>query len=138
MEPVLYENDLLIIKNCKQEEIKTGDIISFRRGDSIITHRVEKITNEAGKIYYITKGDNNYALDEQKTIYRDIEGKYSFKINNIGKIVTILKNEKIIIAVIILLFIVNYINYKKNKQKIDRQQQRRNYERNKNIKNSSF
>lgn len=122
------ENDLIITKNCKQEEINEQDIIVFKRGDTVISHRVDKITSDNGKTYYITKGDNNYILDEQKVLYKDIEGKYLGRVPEIGKIMEVLKNEKIVIAVIIVFLIINYLNCKKNKEKIARQQLRRKYE----------
>lgn len=122
------ENDLIITKNCKQEEINEQDIIVFKRGDTVISHRVDKITSDNGKTYYITKGDNNYILDEQKVLYKDIEGKYLGRVPKIGKIMEVLKNEKIVIAVIIVFLIINYLNCKKNKEKIARQQLRRKYE----------
>ena len=43
MEPTININDLIITKKCKQEDIKQGDIISYKKGDTIITHRIEKI-----------------------------------------------------------------------------------------------
>lgn len=133
MKPTIEINDLIITKNCKQEDIKQGDIISYRRGDSIITHRIERIVNESGNIYYITKGDNNYIYDEYKVKYKDIEGVYIAKISNVGKIASLFKNEKVIMVIIIVLFIINYLSNKKNKEKIIRQEQRRKYELNKNF-----
>lgn len=133
MEPTIEINDLIITKNCKQEDIKQGDIISYRRGEAIITHRIEKIVNESGNIHYITKGDNNYIFDEYKVKYKDIEGVYITKIPNVGKIASFFKNEKVVIVIIIILFILNYLNYKKSKEKIIRQEQRRKYEINKNF-----
>lgn len=122
------ENDLIITKNCKEEEIHENDIIVFKRGDTIISHRIDKITSDNGKNYYITKGDNNYILDEQKVLYKDVEGKYVGKISKVGKIMTVLKNEKIVIAIIVVFLVINYLNCKRNKEKIIRQQQRRKYE----------
>lgn len=128
MEPTIMENDLIITKNCKEEEIHENDIIVFKRGDTIISHRIDKITSDNGKNYYITKGDNNYILDEQKVLYKDVEGKYVGKISKVGKIMTVLKNEKIVIAIIVVFLVINYLNCKRNKEKIIRQQQRRKYE----------
>jgi len=130
MEPNINVNDLIITKNCKESQIAVGDVVSFKRGDNVITHRIDRISNEGGKIYYLTKGDNNYMLDEEKITYNDIEGKLAFKVNKIGKVAMLLKNEKIVIAIIVILFIVNYYNCKRNKEKIRRQEQRRKFEKN--------
>lgn len=129
MEPTLKVNDLIITKNCKQEDIKKGDIITYKRGSSIITHRVDNIQNEGGNVYYLTKGDGNYIYDEYKVKYKDIEGKYVKRIPKIGKIVSFLKNRKIIIVIILIFLGLNFFSNKKNKEKIVRQEQRRMYEK---------
>lgn len=128
MEPTIKEDDLIITKNCKEDEIKEQDVIVFKRGNTIISHRVDKMTVDNGKKYYITKGDSNFILDEQKVQYKDIEGKYVKRIPKIGKIMSVLKNEKIVIAFIIVFLVINYFSCKKNKEKLIRQQQRRRYE----------
>lgn len=133
MEPTIKVNDFIITKNRKQENIKQGDIITYKKGKSIITHRVDRVVNESGNIYYLTKGDNNHILDEYKVKYKDIEGVYVARIPKIGKIASVLKNEKVVFGIIILLFIFNYYNTKKNKEKIRRQEQRRKYEQKKNF-----
>jgi hypothetical protein len=54
------------------DEINVGDIVSFRKGEQLIVHRVvEKGTDEAG-LYFITKGDNSVA-DDGKIRFNDIE-----------------------------------------------------------------
>lgn len=131
MEPTLKVNDLIITKNCKEKDINKGDIITYKRGSSIITHRVDNIQNENGTIYYLTKGDGNYIYDEYKVKYKDIEGKYVKRIPKIGKVVSVLKNRKIIIIVILIFLGLNYFSNKKNKEKIVRQEQRRMYEKKK-------
>lgn len=129
MEPIINVNDLIITKNCKQSEIKEKDIITYKRGDSVITHRVNKVVNDAGNIYYLTKGDSNYIQDDYKVKYKDIEGKYVGKFPKIGKIVAFLKNRKLVIAIILIFLGLNLYNSKKNKRKIIRHEQRRSYER---------
>lgn len=129
MEPIINVNDLIITKNCKQSEIKEKDIITYKRGDSVITHRVNKVVNDAGNIYYLTKGDSNYIQDDYKVKYKDIEGKYVGKFPKIGKIVAFLKNRKLVIVIILIFLGLNLYNSKKNKRKIIRHEQRRSYER---------
>ena len=129
MEPTIYVNDLIITKNCTQNDIKEHDIITYKRGDSVVTHRVYKIVNDAGNIYYVTKGDSNYIQDDYKVKYKDIEGKYIGKYSKIGRIVSILKNRKIVIAVILIFLGLNIYNSKKNKKKILRHEQRMSYEK---------
>ena len=58
MEPELPVGSLCFI-DCQQKEPETGDIISYKAGDSVITHRVAEVTDEG----YVTKGDANNSKD---------------------------------------------------------------------------
>ena len=61
MEPNINIGDMVITKS-KENELKVGDIISYRKGQSVITHRISQIIeNEKGERTYRTKGDNNNA-----------------------------------------------------------------------------
>lgn len=129
MEPTIRVNDLIITKNVKQDEIKEKDIITYKRGDSVITHRVFKVVNDAGNIYYLTKGDSNYIQDDYKVKYKDIEGKYVGKFPKVGKVVSVLKNRKLVFAIILIFLGLNVYNSKRSKKKIIRHEQRRTYEK---------
>jgi len=60
------------IKPESTNDIEVGDIISFRRGNLLIVHRViEKDEDEDG-IYFVTKGDNTNITDG-KIRFEDIE-----------------------------------------------------------------
>ena len=52
MEPTLQIGDLIITKEKSKKDIKVGDIISFKDGDSTITHRVIKVISQNGEILY--------------------------------------------------------------------------------------
>jgi signal peptidase len=62
MEPSIQVGDLVVIKGVKPSEVKVGDIIVFKTGlppptDRVI-HRVVEISEENGKLYFTTQGDN--------------------------------------------------------------------------------
>ena len=80
MEPTIMTGSRYIInKKVKYKDLKVGDMISFRNGKRLITHRIVEKTEEGFK----TKGDN--ALTNKKVdpwIVR--KGDY------IGKVVLIL------------------------------------------------
>ncbi len=63
MKPTLNEGDIVFVKETK--EIKENDIIAFREGNSVVTHRVFELYKEDGKEYYITKGDANNGTDTE-------------------------------------------------------------------------
>ena len=66
------EGAVIIVKMCKPEEIKTGDIITFNPstydagGTTFLTHRVIEVKNELnGKegVFFVTQGDYNNSPD---------------------------------------------------------------------------
>lgn len=60
MEPTLQTGDVVVvIKGVKPGELSVGDIVVYRRGSSLIIHRVVSV----GHSGIVTKGDNNWAPD---------------------------------------------------------------------------
>ncbi len=127
MEPYLEIGDIVIIKKCEQSEIKEGDIISFRSGESIITHRINKIVKENNNIRYETKGDNNNISDKNYVKYEDIEGKMVQKISHLGNIILLLKNKVVIIIILIIFYIMYIHNMNVEEKRLMRKEKRRIY-----------
>jgi signal peptidase len=109
MEPNLQIGDIVIVKKVAQNELKQGDIISYRQGQSVITHRIAEVIDKEGEVEYKTKGDNNNAEDSGIISYEMIEGKVVKHISQIGKIAIILQKKGTIIFIILILYI--YILY---------------------------
>ncbi|MCS7134544.1 MAG: hypothetical protein NZ889_01650 [Candidatus Pacearchaeota archaeon] len=64
MDPLLDENAKGIeIKPSAPEQIKVGDIISYKKGKEIISHRVVEVGKDEKGWFCKTKGDNNLFLD---------------------------------------------------------------------------
>ncbi|MCA9477958.1 MAG: signal peptidase I [Nanoarchaeota archaeon] len=55
------------------EDIKVGDIITYKYGDERIIHRVVYIGEDEKGIYYIVKGDNNPTSDPGKVRFDQID-----------------------------------------------------------------
>jgi len=74
MYPVLGEgvNGIRIVP-LSADEIKVGDIISFRYDEEIIVHRVVEIGNDSDGVYFIMKGDNSDKFE--KIRFEDVEYK---------------------------------------------------------------
>lgn len=109
MEPELKKDDVVVIKKAKADNLKQGDIITFKQNGETITHRIVQIDDiEDGKLY-ITKGDNNNVQDEQGLRFDQIEGKLVIKIPQLGKIVASFKNG-IIIVLVLLISAIIYLN----------------------------
>ena len=112
--------------------MQIGDIISYRKGHSVITHRISQVNNnEKGEQTYKTKGDNNNTEDSEEISNEDIEGKVVKIIPKIGKISLVLQNKMIIIIILIILYMYISRNYKKNKRLNLRHLKRVEYEKNK-------
>lgn len=108
MEPTIKVRDAIIIKRYDDQELKIGDIITYRSEDPyfygiMITHRIVDITNdESGKKVYITKGDHNATRDRLPVKSDQIYGKVIMMIPKIGYIQTFLASSYgWIIAVVI-------------------------------------
>ena len=125
MEPTFYKDDLAIVKSCNLDDLKKGDIITFKQEDRIISHRISEITNEKGERTIITKGDNNEVEDLEPVDTQNIYGKVVFIIPKIGKILNYIQTISGFMNVCILIVIIwilvsfreNVINNRKIKRK---------------------
>jgi len=84
MEPVFASGDLVLVKEISADSLKEGDIIAFREGNAVVTHRIMTITAEDGVRQYITKGDNNNVEDRIAVTDDKIEGKYLLNVDGLG------------------------------------------------------
>lgn len=73
MIPLLDENSNGIrIEPKSEKDINIGDIVTFRKNNNLIVHRViEKGSDEKG-VYFITRGDNN-SINDGKIRFEDIK-----------------------------------------------------------------
>ncbi len=80
MYPEIKSGDIIICKDISPEDVKEGDVISFfdpedKNGVAVVTHRViEIITDDDGKLYFRTKGDNNNAQDKASVPAENLVG----------------------------------------------------------------
>ena len=127
MEPNIMPNDAIFVKEVPEEDLKVGDVISFKDDGFINTHRIVEILNENGKIKYRTKGDNNKRNDRNLVSYVDIEGKYIFKIKGLGTFTEIIKNKVTLIGLLIILIVILIYQIRLNKRKLQRKEKRYKY-----------
>jgi len=71
MSPMIKAGDVILISKVKLEEIKEQDIITFRKGKTLITHRIIEIENNSFK----TKGDANEDSDIELVKAGQVVGK---------------------------------------------------------------
>lgn len=78
MEPVIYPGDMILINKVTTldeiKALKVGDIIHFKRDDMMICHRINRIIEEEGVLYFETKGDNNPSEDSTPVKVEHIKG----------------------------------------------------------------
>jgi len=77
------KGDILFIVGAKPEKLKIGDVIIFQAGQrNPIIHRIVNITQENGKFYFSTIGDNNAGQlgVEKKISQEQLIGKAGFKL----------------------------------------------------------
>lgn len=132
MQPELNIGDIVIVEEVDKEELKKEDIISFRKGQSVVTHRISEIINENENITFKTKGDNNNTEDSGTINFEMIEGKVIKIVPNIGKISLALQNKLVIILITIIGYIYLLISGTNKKKKNKRYIKRLNHENEKN------
>lgn len=80
MDPELKVGDLVLIEKCSPNDIKVQDIIEYKLDGYTVIHRVKEIYKKDGKIFFITKGDNNDSEDKIPVNENQLIGKSIFKI----------------------------------------------------------
>ena len=131
METEIDAGDVAVVRETDTASLKKGDIIAFKSGEIVITHRIYDIIQEEGETRYITKGDNNNAEDNGYVLPEQIEGVYQFKISRLGNIEMFIQTPIGMIVCLSVPFIIlvlvqivdskrnqKYIEEKGNKQKI--------------------
>lgn len=105
MEPTYKVGSILYIdKNFQAEDIKVGDVITFKTdNDTIITHRVIDINEDKT---FKTKGDNNDIEDMTPIKFEDLLGKVIFTLPLIGYIAINIKTKQGILWIVALFLIV--------------------------------
>ena len=116
MEPSYPVGSLTYYHPATFEEIKIGDAITFKAGDSLVTHRVEE-KNDLSR-NFITKGDNNETQDINPVEEVDLIGKTStIAIPYLGYIVSYGKNILVIIVMGPILLISHLLDSLDNRQR---------------------
>jgi signal peptidase len=86
MEPTVNVGDILIIR--EQPDYAVGDIVTYRSGVSLVTHR---IVAKQGDLL-ITRGDHNN-VDDAPIPPESVEGKMIFRIPMLGKLSLLLRTR---------------------------------------------
>lgn len=105
MDGVIDSGDLVIFKIAEPDSLKKGDVIAFRVGDTVVTHRINEVNkNEDNKCYFNTKGDNKKYNDSFKVNEDALEGVFVKRYSKLGRALLFF-TDPIGFVVIILLFV---------------------------------
>ena len=93
METAIYGGDLVVTKTVNPAELKVRDIISFKDGNSVVTHRIIQLTEKDGQPAFITKGDANNVEDGNPVTYEQVEGVFVFKVRGLGDLAMFMQTQ---------------------------------------------
>ena len=126
MSPEIGVGDVVFSK--KIEAVGVGDVISFRKNGSTITHRVVEIVIEDGEEKYKTKGDYNNTEDSGLVTKDEIEGTVIYRIGNLGNILMFLKTKEGMIGLALIVAIIYNQGRIADKKRKERKMKRKLYE----------
>ena len=119
--PALKSNGFLT-RDSRAKELKKGDIIAFKEGDIVITHRIDEVVIEDGNVKYITKGDNNNTQDIGYVLPEQVEGVYQFKVARLGNLAMFIQTPIGMIVClsipVIIIVLLQAANSKKEKEEL--------------------
>lgn len=122
MEPNYSVGDLIYVKEVDVTEIKVKDPITFVMNENLVvsTHRVERIEEKDGELYFYTKGDANKDPDKSPVHYKNVIGVPVFAIPYLGYVSDYIQNPPgmyvaiaLGVLLIILVFLPDFLGKKK-------------------------
>ena len=111
MTPTMPVNTVVVVKKIPISQVELGDVITFKMGDSNVTHRVVEINNSNRNTVLYTQGDAAQNQGSRETVTEDnFVGVVVFHIPYLGVLLNLIKDNIIIITVCIVLalFIITY------------------------------
>ena len=84
MAPEIYKDDLIFIERVEPDELREGDIITFRQPGTnvLVTHRIESISVPSAGVY--TRGEQAEKADPDPVPYENIAGRYRYRLPAVG------------------------------------------------------
>ncbi|MBE6976324.1 MAG: signal peptidase I [Ruminococcaceae bacterium] len=115
MYPTLKPGDLIFAKKVDDPKtLEVGDIITYWtviNGERVLnTHTIVEIYDEGYRIFS-TKGDNNTSKDPLMVHEAEVIGKYSWKIDGLGKFVDYLQTSEGFLIVVVLPVFIFFLFY---------------------------
>ena len=86
MEPSIMTGDMVFVKEPDPDSLKVGDVIAYKSGSAVVTHRIVEVKSENGETRYVTQGDANNAADQGMVKPADVEGIYQRRVAGAGNL----------------------------------------------------
>ncbi len=126
METEIHRGDLILTKIIDPETLRIDDVIAFRDAEgTVTTHRIIDIVVRNGQTYFITKGDNNNAQDQNLVQLSDVEGLYIGRIPGIGSMMSSLAEPTTIIMLVLgvtVIFVIGFSISTKKQRELERKE----------------
>lgn len=87
MEPTIHVGSVVVVRKVNPEDVRVGDILCFKMGESRTIHRVVEKVVEGGSFYFRTKGDANEDPDPWIVRPQDVVGVLHFQIPYYGYLI---------------------------------------------------
>jgi len=120
MVPYLNVGDIIIVHGVDPTTVTVGTVIIFHSPadyEMPIVHRVIKIDNDGGLIFFETKGDHNPVQDGWKVPSQNLMGVYVTKIPYVGLLSLELRGPLGVTVIILLVALIIAIEYNESKPK---------------------
>ena len=119
METEINAGDIVVTKEVDTSNLKKGDIIAFKKGNMVTTHRIVEVElDENRNVVFKTKGDNNNSEDDFKVYANEVEGIFKFKIKKLGNVAMFIQTPTGMVAClsvpIALIIIIQIIQSRQN------------------------
>lgn len=111
MEPVLSENDLIVV--VKSAQYNVGDIVVYTTGGTPVVHRVIE-TDDGGGIL-VTKGDANNTADAPISLSK-VLGKVAFSLPLIGIVPRFVRTVPGMLLTLVVLFVLAFLSSQSRKK----------------------
>ncbi|HYF75353.1 MAG TPA: signal peptidase I [Candidatus Nitrosocosmicus sp.] len=102
MRPYLQPGDMIVDRIVKAEEIKVGDVVTYKIGSSLVTHRVTEVLTEDSKILLMTRGDANNTDDGKPITEEQLIGKVVSRIPYGGYIARFIRSPIGLLLIIVI------------------------------------
>lgn len=129
MSPEIKAGDIIVCKAISAEEVEVGDVISFydpaSKGSGVVTHKVQSINEENGKLTFTTYGINNFnangtnKLDDEAAPAKNLIGEYTgVRIPLLGRVALFMQTTGGLIVCVLLplLLFIGFDVMKRRKQ----------------------